>query len=366
MPKKPYAKVTLAQVAAEVGVSAKTVSNALNGTGRLSASTRKSIEEAVNRLGYHINRSASTLRSGSARVLGLAIPGFGQPYCGYYCDVAAAHAHERGYGLAIATYGSNPNGLAGIVDETYRLDADGWIYFLDRPLPKSSKLLDQNYPIVVTGDYSAHGRSDCVFMPNAEAMRHVTTWLIRQKRTDFAFIGAPNGLHNDGHLDQAVLRQAMDATEAAKAQRLQGFLNAMHLAGHNAETLGGRIMSVNSLSRHDGEHAAYLLSKHAQAMNKAVPSTVLCANDALALGAMSAFGRLGLRIPEDVEVVGFDNTPDATYAIPPLTSVDSDTRQYAGIAIDRLIARIEGDTGTPTVFTTGFSIVERASTRPTS
>lgn len=350
--------VTMQDVAREAGVSAKTVSNAVNGTGRMSAETRRRVQDAMVRLGYHVNRSAQTLRRGAARMIGLAMPGFGQPFCATYCDNVIAAATRRGYGTAILTYASHADGIEGIIEETHRMDADGWILFSNRPIPDSSPLLAQGCPIVITGDYLSHGRADVVMMPNVEAAAHVTGWLLARGRT-VAFAGAPETWCDDQGLRDAAMAAVLQAAESGAAMRLRGYVEEFGRRGLDVDAR--LVAGSHSMGVDDGIRAVeQLIVRRAGGV---ALDAIVCANDAVAIGAMTALRRAGLDVPGDVEVTGFDNASAAEYAMPPLTTIDPDIPQYAQLAVDRLIARIDGDESAARTFVTDFRLVERESTR---
>lgn len=97
-------RVTIIDVAKEAGVSFKTVSNVLNGTGSMRPATRQKVERAIAKLGYSVNASARSLRSGTTGLIGLLLFDFSQPFAPYLADQVIAHAQRRGYGTIISTY----------------------------------------------------------------------------------------------------------------------------------------------------------------------------------------------------------------------------------------------------------------------
>lgn len=362
--------VTLADVARKAGVSAQSVSNAVNGTGRMSERTRERILAVAGEMGYHTNRPAQMLRAGATRTIGLAIPNFGQPFFAYYCDLLINAADKQGYGVVIATYVRHANGLADMIEETYRLNADGWIFFTDKPLndSKAATLLHQQYPVVLTGDYSAHGLADDIIMANVDAAHDVTDWLLSGNNPahEVAFIGAPPAIHElaqqtDGDLD--ALEPATAQLEGGAAQRLSGYLRSMRK--HGMSVPASRLAPCRWLSSSEGFDATQrLLNEHRNA-GTPLPDSLFCANDAIAIGAMETVRQAGLHIPDDVEIIGFDNTSESQFVTPHLTTLDPSVQEYAQLAVDRVIARINGDDSPAATYTTTqYRIVERQTTRP--
>ena len=92
------------------------------------------------------------------------------------------------------------------------------------------------------------------------------------------------------------------------------------------------------------------------------PDAVMCLNDALAIGVIHELQRRGVRVPQDMQVIGFDNVPDAEYCMPGLTTIDPHVDDYARHAVDMLIARIEGSADPFRTYVTSYDLVRRAST----
>lgn len=341
-------RVTIKDVAREAEVSIKTVSNVINNTGRMRPDTRRRVEGAMRRLGYTVNLSARAIRSGGAKLIGLNIFDFSQPFAPYLTDKVIDFAKERQYGVIINTYGSGGAGLADNIEETYRLGADGWIFFTERALADQGAVLRQPYPVVLAGDYLAHGASDLVTMPNVEAVRSAVGRVLDSGVSAVALLGAPHGL--DGR--DWLFRQR----EGTRELRTLGYVQAFEERGRAVDWR--YVIPVEVWNQHGGVQAA-------SAMLDALPcpEVVVCLNDAMALGAIHELQRRGLRVPGDVQLIGFDNVPESEYAVPALTTIDPHVDDYARHAVDMLIDRIEGYDGPPRTYTTDFTLVERASTR---
>lgn len=341
-------RVTIKDVARHAGVSIKTVSNALNATGSMRQSTKQRVLESMKTLGYAINLSARSLKTGRTKLLGLAIFDFSQPFAPYVTDRIIAAARERGYGVIISTYGVNGGGLPSIIDETHRLPADGWIMFADRPLGGDGELLEQSYPVVLVGDYLSHGKYDWVTMPNRQATHAVTCRLIDAGCRSIAVLGVPARIGARGE------RLGMD--EGTQELRVQGYVQA--LREHGIAVDWDLLLTWERMLGESGRGAVRLMLDSGLR-----PDALICLNDALALGAMHELQVSGVDVPGDIQVVGFDNVPEASYSTPALTTVDPFIDDYAHRAVDMLIERIEGYDGAPRTFVTDFAVVERGSTR---
>lgn len=104
-------------------------------------------------------------------------------------------AKQREYGVIINTYGSGGMGLSDNIEETYRLGADGWIFFTERALENKGEVLQQPYPVVLGGDYLSYGKCDQVTMPNTEAVRFAVGRLLDTGVRTIAVIGASPDMH---------------------------------------------------------------------------------------------------------------------------------------------------------------------------
>ena len=347
--------VTIADVAAEAGVSTKTVSNVINRTGRMSDETRRRVEKVIDKLGYRINRSAQALRSGYTKMIGLAVPGFVNPFFGLFCDSVAQYAKEKDYSVVISTYRDRPICLEGLIDETYQVNADGWIFLTDRPLENRGAVLKQSYPVVLTGDFPAFDKADSVAMPDADGAEYAVQWLLDHGCKRVAFIGATPALFDETRLENSALDTILAKHEGNMSLRLRGYVRALRAAGIALDW--DLIVPCDFMEREDGEKAMGRL------LDRGVDvDGVFCANDILALGALSMLRLRQISVPEEVQVIGFDNTRESAHSTPPLTTIDPFVWQYAQMSVDCLIRRIEGDDSKPGLYTTGFRLIERGST----
>ncbi len=353
-------RVTIKDVAREAEVSIKTVSNVLNNCGSMRPQTRQRVEETMKRLGYTLNVSARAMKTGGTRLIGLGIFDFSQPFAPYLADSVINYARQREYGVIINTYGSTGQGIGSIVDDTYRLGADGWLFFADRPLDNEGALLEQAYPVVLAGDYLSYGKSDLVTMANTVAVNEATGRLLDAGLRRIALLGAPHDCKPDTPLslkgiDESAQGSILMALEGAQHLRMQGYVKAFEQRGLQVDW--GMAIFTPFWNQLGGVRAIGELLDSA-----AKPEAIICLNDAMAFGAMYELQRRGLRVPEDVQVVGFDNVPEGEFSTPALTSIDPHVEDYARHAVDMLIERIEGYAGPARTYTTDFELVERAST----
>lgn len=257
-------------------------------------------------------------------------------------------AKQREYGVIINTYGSGGMGLADNIEETYRLGADGWIFFTERALENKGEVLQQPYPVVLGGDYLSYGKCDQVTMPNTEAVRFAVGRLLDTGVRTIAVIGASPDMHG--------WEDVRDQRDGTQSLRIQGYVQAHEECGLTVDWR--YVIPLLGWNQHGGVQAAASMLD-----SLPCPQAVLCLNDAIALGAIHELQRRGLRVPADVQLIGFDNVPESEYSVPALTTIDPHVDDYAKHAVDMLIERIEGYSGPARTYTTDFTVVERASTK---
>jgi DNA-binding LacI/PurR family transcriptional regulator len=311
--------VRLQDVAARAGVSVKTVSNVVNGYVHVAPATRARVEAAVAELGYRPNLSARSLRGGRSGIIALAIPELRVPYFAELAQCVVKEAGARGFTVLI----DQTEGMADherLVMEGIRAQLiDGLIF---SPLALGSRELarqrrDQT-PLVLLGERAGGEFADHVAIDNVGAAREAVLHLIGQGRCRVAAIGA----------------QRVASGETAHL-RLAGYQAGLEAAGLPWDpALVGRAPSFH---RAEGARAmARLLDGPAQ------PDAVFAFNDLLALGALRACHDRGVRVPDDVAIVGFDDIEDGRYSIPSLSTVAPDKSEIARTAVEFLVSRLGG------------------------
>lgn len=344
MPKR----VTIKDVAKEAGVSFKTVSNVLNNTGSMRASTRERVEDAIVKLGYAVNLSARSLKTGTTGLIGLSIFDFSQPFAPYLSDQVIDYARQRGYGVIVNTYGQGGDGLASVMDNAAMLAADGWFVFIDQPLANEGALLEQPYPLVVASDYESYGKVDKVTMPNVEGVRQATGRLLDAGCRSIALFGACEGNRDYDYY--------MNASEGTQEMRVRGYNRAFEERGLRPDM--NMLFSWGLMMSDSGVHAVnHMLQQGVR------PEAIVCLNDAMAIGTLHGLEANGLRVPDDVQIIGYDNVPESQFSNPSLTTIDPHVRDYVEHGIDMLIERIQGYDGPARTYTTDFTLVERGSTK---
>lgn len=329
----------LRDVAARAGVSAKTVSNVVNGSAPVTARTRERVEQALRELNYRPNLSARNLRKSRSGIVALALPELDAPYFAELARCVIKAAEERSWTVLIdQTDGLREREeqvLAGIREHLI----DGLIF---SPLALGRADLAgrrDDTPLVLLGERIYDGPADHVAIDNVGAARVATEHLLAIGRRRVAAIG-----------DQ---RQASGETARL---RLEGYRRALVDAGVGVSS--DLIVPAETYRRADGARAmARLLEGHEP------PDAVFCFSDPLALGALRTLLSRGYRVPEDVAVVGFDDVEDGRFSTPTLTTIAPAKDDLARTAIELLHSRVAGRrTAAPREVRAAFELAVREST----
>ncbi|KPC80915.1 MULTISPECIES: LacI family DNA-binding transcriptional regulator [Streptomyces] len=310
------ARPRIKDVARHAGVSEKTVSNVINDYVHVSDRTRRVVREAIDHLGYRVNLAGRHLRKGRTGIIALVVPELDVPYFAELARHVIREAeqlsltvliHQSGADrehelAALAGFGSDF--VDGIILSPLALTADDVTDRAGAP------------PTVLLGELLEEG-ADHVAIDNERAAREATEHLIGLGRRTVLAVGGREA-------------PGLGTAEA----RTRGYLAALAGAGivHRPEAL----LPVDDFRMPDGARAVTrALSAGAR------PDALLCLNDQLALGALRALHEHGLRVPQDVAVVGFDDVEGGRFSVPTLSTVAPDKAAVARVAVQLLHRRIE-------------------------
>ena len=339
---------SLRDVAELAGVSIKTVSNVVNDYPHVKDSTREKVREAILQVGYRPQVAAQQLRTGASGMITLAVPSLDFSYFSHLAQQFIDEAQSRGQTILLHSTSAGREAERTVLEGFKRVLGDGVIF---NPLMLGEELFARmertSQPTVFIGEHlpeTLPQGSDYVRIDNISAAFDATSHLIAQGRRRLAFIGA---------IDTALGKQP----HSSGTLRRDGFLAA--LAEHGLGDGPDRIQVVDDWHREDGfAGARELLERHPEV------DGIVCGNDDLATGALAMLRRLGRKVPEDVAIIGYDDTPDSRFTIPALSTIAPDKRTLARTALDLLAERIQGYDGPPRTIDTPYSLVVRESTVP--
>lgn len=332
--------VTMHDVARASGVSIKTVSNVINDYPHIREETRARVLAAIRELGYQPNLSARGLRSGRTGVIGLVIPDLKNAYFAELADAVIRAAAEHDLVVMIQQSGGDRERELEVLHGPRMRMVDGILFSALALGQDDAALLDTPTPLVLLGERIFDGPADHVTMRNVDGARAATDHLLSLGRSRILALGARDG-----------------EVSGSAVLRLTGYREALEVAGiaYRPEL----VVEVDDWHRAGG----------ADAMRAALDSglefdAMVAFNDLIALGAMRVLQARGIRVPDDVAVIGFDDIDETRYSLPSLSTVDPGRDEIAQTAVRALLERIANPDKAmaPRLFETAFRIVGREST----
>ncbi|WP_063774859.1 LacI family DNA-binding transcriptional regulator [Kitasatospora azatica] len=317
--------VTMRAVAERAGVSTKTVSNVVNGTGAFSPETERRVRAAVEELGYRLNPFARGLRSRRTDTVALAVPNLYQPFYAELAEQVIRAQEIQGLKVVLEATHGNAERERAVLTGARRELVDGVIYVPHTLAPEERANLSVAQPTVVlgerpdpAGDPGVDSGVDFLETANEEGAYAAVGHLLAQGRRRIAAIGE----RPDWQVG---------------AQRLAGYRRALADAGVPYDP--SLVIGVDNVDMWaSGVGAATRLLR-----TRVRFDALCCLNDVMAIGALSVLERSGIAVPGEVALLGFDDIEAARYASPPLTTVDPHTESLARAAVSLLRSRLELD-----------------------
>jgi DNA-binding LacI/PurR family transcriptional regulator len=330
----------MSDVAKVAGVSTKTVSNVVNDFHYVSAATRERVLAAIEKLGYEPNLTARRLRLGHSGVIKLVIPDLRNAYFAELANSVMEAAAKSNVFVLIEQTGFDRQRELEILHGPSTQLVDGILFSALALGEQDANLVTSTVPIVLLGEQIFNGPTDHVTMRNVEAVRAATEHLLSIGRTRIIALGANRG-----------------ATVGSSALRLRGYRDALKGAGvpYDPKLVG----YAGSWHRSDGARTIEkFLAK------KIEFDGIVAFSDTVALGAMRILQEEGLRIPEDVAIIGFDNIDETQYSLPTLSTVDAGRDEIAQMAVSLLLERVlkPDEEIPPREIYSNFHVIAREST----
>lgn len=286
-------RVTIGHVARAAGVSSTTVSHVLSGKRPVGAATQTKVLAAVRELGYRPNSVARSLRTRRSQMIALIVPDITNPFYGVVTRGLADTLDDAGYRSYVCNTDGSAQRERDFVDDALDRGVDGLVMASVRLQPADVVTISRaRKPLVLLGDSAENPGVDQVTVDDRAGARMATEHLIAGGAERVAMITGPAGTSPD---------------------RVKGYADALAAAGRSFDPL---LTREGTWMRDSGRTGMLSL----MAMDPR-PDAVFCANDLMAIGAMDAARELGLAMPEDVALVGFDDIEAAALLTPPLTTV---------------------------------------------
>ncbi len=315
--RKNQALLDIRAVAAKANVSIATVSRTINRVPTVNAKMASRVWAAIDELGYVPDTQARALGSGRSGMIGLVVSEITNPFFPELIQSFEDAAIESGYEILISSTNYDPKRMEICIRRLLQRKAEGvavLTFGIEQPL--FEKLADRNIPLVFVDEGPDRPDVSIIKVDYAHGVRQGVQHLAALGHRKIAFISGPLTLHS--------------------AQcRLDAFLKALDECGIKARP------QWQIEGDHTFEGGIGSMQRLLDDLDR--PSAVMCSNDVTALGVLHKAYRVGLRVPDDISVIGFDNIQMAKVMIPPLTSIQMSPIDIANAAVKALKDHIEGD-----------------------
>lgn len=331
-----------AELAQNLGLSRWTVSRALNGHKGVGAETVKAVTDAMHVSGFRPNSLAQGLRRGRTDHIGVCVPDLESFHLGPKIEVLRRELEANGFRLILGMSNNDAAEEVRVLQDFAALRVAGISTFASR--------LSEREWARLTGDGTPALRIDPLVGSEANSLGVDRAFGMRE---------AVEHLLKLGHRKLILL--GLDGKSRYSRARLRGVRLALRHSNLVFEQAIESIAVDRALTS-DAEQGYAVARRVAQALPKF--RAVLVLNDRMATGLIAGLRDLGLAVPDDISVVGYDNMPLLAYALPPLTSVDSNVEQLLSVATLSLLARIRGERASGVVNRVRARLVVRHSTAP--
>ena len=321
LPKKKN-NVTITDVAQASGVSGATVSRVLSGYEFVKESTRNRVMEAVADLGYVANVHARSLARGRTQIIGLLVPNLDNGYVGTIMRGIDQELERANYDLMLYTSHRHPDKESFYVSAIANGMTEGLLLVAPLvPTTYMDALREQDFPYVLIDQADASENSSVVEATNWQGAYEATRYLCQLGHTQIAFIkGSP------------AVQSATDRLRGYKAA-----LDDCNIPVRQELVIEGDYQ----------QHIAYEATKSLLQRADPPPTAIFASNDLSAFGAMDAARECGLRIPDDISIIGFDDIPQSSIIYPKLTTIRQPLEQMGQVAAKMLLEQIENHSQPP-------------------
>ncbi len=329
--------MNIKEVAKRARVSTATVSRTINDPTKVRPQTAERVRKAIAELDFYPNTHARTLVSGRSRMLGLIVSDITNPFFPDLVKSFEDHAVQSGREVILGNTGYCPERMAGCIRRMVERKVDGVAIMTSETDPDLvAELTRKNIPTVLLDTGKAGPHTVVLQVDYGQGIHQALDHLRSLNHRLIAFITGPL------HLSSARMRQA-------------AFISGLEAAGI---TVPRELM----------EHGDHRIEGGTAAMRKLLqvsprPTAVIVSNDLMAIGALAAIHEAGLRVPDDISLVGFDDIAFAHLTQPPLTTVALSREQIAIAALSAIERMIDGEDAAREDYSIATSLVVRGSTR---
>jgi LacI family transcriptional regulator len=310
--------VTIKDVAEKAGVSPATVSRVIGSRGYVSDKNRRKIQAAIRELGYQPNVLARSMVTKSTCIIGLVVTDILNPFFAHLARGVEKVTWQEGFTLILANTDEDPDRETAVVRTLQAQQVDGLILVpsTSLPSPHLSELVDRKVPLVLVDRSVRNLAVDTVMVDNEHGAYQAVSYLVQK-----------------GHSQVGVI---LDNPEiSTNIERLAGYRRALEEAGIPYREDLIRSCQYTEQSAHD--IAAEMIARADP------PSAIFTTNNFMTLGALNAIIERGMKIPEQIAIVGFDDLELPWMGPAQISTVRQPVHEMGNVAAQRLLARIRGD-----------------------
>ena len=307
---------TIKDISAKTDLSISTISKYING-GTVRPKNKLAIEQAIHEFDFHVNEYARGLRTNKTKTIGVIIPLIHMEFSIQIISHAETILRQSGYGVIVCNFSGNEDAEQQIIDFLINKNVDGIIAF---PAPHSSKnrlstSISKDVPIIYFNSKPNNLPYDCVMIDNMNAVKDATSYLIDKGHTSIGIVNGP--------VDNTIVQE-----------RMMGYLNAFYEKGLHVDD---RFYINGDLS----VEASYRAVKDALTSGMDI-TALLATNYEMSVGTTIAIKELGIKIPDDMSVIGFDDLQIMQIIQPKMTLVTQPMKEMAEIIADLTLKRLSG------------------------
>lgn len=332
-------KYKIADIASIAGVSKATVSNALNKKKGISADTRRMILRIAKDIGYYKdfgkNTVSKTIRYVIYKRHGYVVSD--TPFFSSLIEGIEKECRMQGYEMLISHVNTSYNDYREIIKNINNDYSTGLLLLATEMHPEDLELFEiGNVPVVIIDSYFKAMAFDSVIINNTDAAYKATSYLIENGHRDIGYLQSPICITNFYY-------------------RKQGYLDALNEHGLKAD----KKFQIPLESTMEGSYRD--MKKLLDEKKIDLPTAFFADNDIIAFGAMRAMKEKGIKIPQDVSVIGFDDMPFCEITSPRLTTIKVFEQEMGSMAVKRLLQKLEGDNGIQQKIEFGTKLIVRDS-----
>lgn len=330
--------MTIADIAKEAGVSISTVSRVINNTKPVNEDIKKRVFAIIEKNNFKPNTLARGLITKKTNIIGVIVPDISNSVFGSLIKGINSVCTDKGYTLMVTESGGDINNEIKLLDVLEDKKIDGILFAgVDVNHKLVVEMQSKDYPVILVTQEATEGEGimDTVVHDNIKAIYDATMFLIDNGHKQIAYIGGPKHDYSSGK------------------KRLKGYKLALEEA---------KIKLVESYIE-QGEfsfQAGYLGMKRMYEENSILPTAVVTGSDIIAMGVIQFLSSVGVNVPDDISVIGFDDLEFSTYFKPELSTVRISYFDEGAIAAKELIDLMEGEDVIPQTHYVPHKIIRRS------